>query len=77
MLERIVAQITMALLGWLDRRIEAGNRAVDADPDRVTLRRGGTRIREWLRKQDDLRSRSKPNAGGSVGRDAGLPPNQR
>jgi hypothetical protein len=50
MLERIVAQVTVALIGWLDGRISRTQSAIDGDPDPDLLRRAGTRIREWLRK---------------------------
>lgn len=66
MLERIVAQIAVALLGWLDKRIQSGSVAVDADLDRAKLTRAGNRISEWLRKQDDLHSRGQSNTGGPV-----------
>ena len=67
MLERIVAQVAVALLAWLDRRIEKSSVAVDADVDRDRLERAGNRIAEWLRKQDDIRSRGEPDEGGSEG----------
>ena len=51
MLERIVAQVTVALIGWLDRRMERGTVATDADADREALRRAGDRLRHWLRHQ--------------------------
>jgi len=64
MFERIVAQVTVALIGWLDRKMERGSTAVDADPDRDTLRRAGDRIRKWMREQPDgVRPGSKPDAG--------------
>jgi len=50
MLDRIVAAVALALLQYLERRIERGSTAVDAAPDRERLRRGGARIREWLRE---------------------------
>ena len=53
MLERIVAQVTVALIGWLDRRMERGTVAVDADADREALRRAGDRLRDWLRNKPD------------------------
>ena len=77
MLERIVAQITIALIGWLDRRMERGSVAVDADPDRDTLRRAGDRLREWMQQQDRLRAGGKPDANGTQQHDQGLPPGQR
>lgn len=67
MLERIVAQVAVALLAWLDRRIERSSVAVDADVDRDRLERAGNRIAEWLRHQDDLRARGKPDEGGPTG----------
>jgi len=50
MLDRIVAAVALALLQYLERRIERGSTAVDSAPDRERLRRGGARIREWLRQ---------------------------
>lgn len=50
MLDRIVAAVALALLQYLERRIERGSTAVDATADRDRLRRGGARIREWLRE---------------------------
>ena len=51
MVERIVAAICVALLGWLDKRISQSATAIDADADRDRLRLAGDRIREWVRKQ--------------------------
>ena len=59
MLDRIVAAVALALLQYLERRIERGSTAVDSDPDRERLRRGGARIREWLR-QNGARDGGKP-----------------
>lgn len=78
MLERIVAQITVALIGWLDRRMERGTVAVDADADRDTLRRAGDRITEWMRKQQDgVRPGGQPDANRPGQHDEGVPPGQR
>jgi hypothetical protein len=63
MVERIVAQITVALIAWLDRRIERGSSAVDADDDRQALRRAGNRIREWVRKPDGVRAGRESDEG--------------
>lgn len=52
MLERIVAQVVVGLLGWLEKR--GVSTASDADPDPAVLRRAGDRLREWMRQQDDL-----------------------
>ena len=60
MLDRIIAQITLGLLSYLEKRLERGSMAVDADVDRDRLRRGGSRIREWLRKQGGVHPGSKP-----------------
>jgi len=62
MLDRIVAAVALALLQYLERRIERGSTAVDAAPDRERLRRGGARIREWLR-ENGARQRGKPGSG--------------
>jgi hypothetical protein len=61
MLDRIVAAVALALLQYLERRIERGSTAVDAAPDRDRLRRGGARIREWLR-ENCARDGGKPGA---------------
>lgn len=53
MLERIVAQIVVALISWLDKRITNDKSAVEASADRDTLRRAGDRIRDWMREQQD------------------------
>jgi hypothetical protein len=63
MVERIVAQITVALIAWLDRRIERGSSAVDADDDREALRRAGNRIREWVRQPNGVRARRESDEG--------------
>jgi hypothetical protein len=60
MLDRIVAAVALALLQYLERRIERGSTAVDAASDRERLRRGGARIREWLR-QNGARDGGKPS----------------
>jgi hypothetical protein len=59
MLDRIVAAVALALLQYLERRIERGSTAVDSAPDRERLRRGGARIREWLR-ENGARDGDKP-----------------
>jgi hypothetical protein len=59
MLDRIVAAVALALLQYLERRIERGSTAVDAAPDRERLRRGSARIREWLR-ENGARDGGKP-----------------
>jgi len=63
MLERVVAQIAVALLAWVDKRLERSAIAVDADVDRDRLERAGRRIAEWMRVQDDLRAGGKPDEG--------------
>lgn len=60
MLDRVIAQIILALMSYLEKRMERGSVAVDADVDRDRLRRGGSRIREWLRQQGGVHSGSKP-----------------
>lgn len=74
MLDRIVAQIALALFSWLEKRIERGTVAVDADPDRDSLTRAGSRIREWMREQDRLRSGGKSDEGRSGSGSQGVPP---
>ena len=64
MLERIVAQVAVALLAWVDKRLERSSVAVDADVDRDRLERAGRRVAQWLRESDDIRSRGKPDEGG-------------
>lgn len=75
MLDRVIAQIVLGLLSYLEKRMERGSVALDADVDRDRLRRGGARIREWLRKQGGVhpRSESSQTGAGSEGKsvDAG------
>ena len=52
MLDRFLAQIALALFSYLERKIERGSTAVDADLDPDKLRRGGERLRKWLHKND-------------------------
>lgn len=65
MLDRVIAQIALGLLSYLEKRMERGSVAVDADVDRDRLRRGGARIREWLRKQGGVHSRSESSQAGA------------
>lgn len=65
MLEKIVAQVALALFNWLEKRIQASNTAVDADIDRERLRRAGSRIDEWLREQNRLHPRGLTHSSGS------------
>jgi hypothetical protein len=50
MFEKIIAQIVLALIGWLEKRIEKGSTAVDSDVDMDRLRVAGSRIDEWLQQ---------------------------
>ena len=52
MLDRFLAQIALALFSYLEKKIERGSTAVDADLDPDKLRRGGKRLSEWLHKND-------------------------
>jgi len=72
MLDRVIAQIALGLLSYLEKRMERGSVAVDADVDRDRLRRGGARIREWLRKQGGVHSRPKPGEAGAGGEGTGV-----
>ena len=68
MLERIAAQVAVAILAWVDKRIERASTAVDADIDPDRLRRAGARINEWLQQQQDgIRPGRKPDEGGTEG----------
>jgi hypothetical protein len=55
-LEKIVAQIAVAMLAWLDSRLSRSSTAVDADLDPERLRRAGARIAQWMQQQDRVRS---------------------
>lgn len=59
MLDRFLMGLAMAIFSYLEKRIERGSTAIDADVDRARLRRGGDRIRQWLREQDRSRKRGK------------------
>ena len=50
MIEKIVVAIILALLSWLEKRIEQGKVAIDADLDFDRLRTAGSRIDAWLRE---------------------------
>jgi len=65
MLEKIVAQVALALFNWLEKRIQASNTAADADYDRERLRRAGSRIDEWLRQQNNLHPRGLTHSSGA------------
>jgi hypothetical protein len=61
MLERIVAGIALAMVKWLEGRIEKRPRAVDSDLDRDALKRAGSRVREWMR-EDGSNQRGKSDS---------------
>lgn len=71
MLERIVAQIALALFSWLEKRIERGSVAVDPDGDDGRIARAGARLRKWLRSRGSD-SGKRPNEGGAVVQGSGL-----
>lgn len=50
MFEKIAVAIVLALLSWLEKRIENGKIAIDADLDFDRLRNAGSRIDAWLRE---------------------------
>ena len=73
MLDKIIAQIVLVLLGWLEKRIHLSKTAMDADTDIDRLRRAGSRIDEWLREQQNgVHTRSESNAPGATGENSGL-----
>lgn len=74
MLEKIVAQVALALFNWLEKRIQASNTAADADPDRERLRRAGSRIDEWLREQNRLHPRGLTHSAGTERQSEGIHP---
>lgn len=70
MLDRIIAQLALALFSYLERRIERGHIAVDADVDHARLRRAGSRIGEWLRQNGAGQAgKSGANRAGCQGKD--------
>lgn len=73
MFNRIVASVAVALVDYLLRRIERGNIAVDGDIDRDRLRRGGSRIREWMH-ENGASPRIKPDSDGAADRGQDLHP---
>ena len=75
MLDRVVVQVVLALLGYLERRGVAVAR--DADPDPERLGRAGDRLREWMRQQDDIRAGGKPDARGAAEPAPRLPSDRR
>lgn len=77
MLEKIVAQIALALFNWLEKRIQASNTAADADYDRERLIRAGGRIDEWLRQQNNLHPRGLTHADRTELQDQSIHPPER
>ena len=66
LLDRIVAQVTLLLLSWVEKRIAQDKTAVDADVDLNRLRTAGNNIRAWvLKQQDGVRPRAESDENGS------------
>lgn len=51
MLERVVAQIAIALFTWLEKRIEKGIVGKDATPNDLLLRTAGDNLRVWMQSR--------------------------
>lgn len=69
MLDRIIAQLALALFSYLERRIERGRVAVDADLDRDRLILAGSRIRKWVQQNGAGQGRqSDPDRTGCQGK---------
>ena len=64
MFEKIAVAIILALLSWLEKRIENGKIAIDADLDFDRLRNAGSRIDAWLR-ENSSGDGGKPSSPGS------------
>lgn len=75
MLDRIIVQVVLALLGYLERRGVAVAR--DADPDPERLARAGARLRDWMRKPNDIRSGGESDARGAAEPAPRLPSDRR
>lgn len=68
MIERIIAAIFEALCRMVGRSASTPSTARDADRDIGTLRRGGSRIATWLRRQPNgIRPRAESNQDRSSG----------
>ena len=68
MLERIIAAVVEVLVRMLGQSASTPSTARDADRDVGTLRRGGRRISEWLRRQPNrVRAGGKPDQDRSEG----------
>ena len=50
MIDKIIVAIIFALISWLEKRIEKGKIAVDADIDFDRLRNAGARLDAWLQQ---------------------------
>lgn len=50
MIDKIVVAIILALLSWIEKRIEKGKIAVDSDIDFDRLRNAGANIDAWLQQ---------------------------
>jgi hypothetical protein len=64
MIDKIVIAIVLALLSWLEKRIEQGKIAIDADLDFDRLRNAGSRIDAWVRENSNSNG-GKPSSPGS------------
>jgi hypothetical protein len=63
MLEKLVFSIVLALISWLEKRIEKGKIAIDADLDYDRLRAAGSRIDAWV-QQNSASNGGKPSENG-------------
>jgi hypothetical protein len=63
MLEKLVFSIVLALISWLEKRIEKGKIAIDADLDFDRLRAAGSRIDAWV-QQNSASNGGKPSSNG-------------
>ena len=64
MLEKIIFSIILALLSWLEKRIEKGKIAIDSDLDFDRLRSAGSRIDAWV-QQNSASDGGKPSSNGT------------
>jgi hypothetical protein len=65
MFEKIIAQIAFALFAFLEKRMEKGSTAIDSQVDRDRLIAAGSKLDDWMRKQNDTSVGGQPVSSGT------------
>ena len=65
MFEKIIAQIALALFAFLEKRMEKGSTAIDSQVDRDRLIAAGSKLDDWMRKQNNTSVGGQPVPSGT------------